>query len=1045
MKLKKVLLISAAVFAFLLLCIILIPFLFKDKIKAAIDKELAKSVNAVVYYDPGQFGLSLIRNFPNFTVSLGDFGLIGKAEGFAGDTLTNIKKFRIVVDFISVIKGGQIKIKSIYLKEPYILTRYTKDGKFSWDITYPDTTAIDEEKKPEEEPSAFSIKIEKWEIENGTIVYDDQITPTYALVKKLNHKGKGDITATVYDISTFTSSPDVYVSFENVPYLNHYALEADVAMNIDMERSVYKFLDNKFKLNNFKFGFDGSIAIPDSNINIDIKYSAKDNTFKNLISLIPAIYMSGYEKLKADGDVSFEGYVKGVSNATSIPGFGLILKVDKAMMQYPDLPTALTNIATDLNIDCKDGVLNNMVIDLKNFHVDMGSNPIDAKALVKGMDTYDIDANIKAKVNLEDITKMFPVEGTTLKGLFSADVTAKGQYSDAQKLMPNVLAKMNLKDGYVKTSSFPEPLEKINFAASVTSNGDMKTSSAELESFSMQLAQDPFSATAKVVNFEDPNYWVAIKGVIDLIKINKLFPIEGTTMEGIIKADVYTKGIMSDINAGRYDKTATGGTLDITNLKYVSTDFPQGLKLSTARFTFSPEKINIDKMEGFLGKSDMSITGYFANYINYILDTTGKSVIQGKMKFASKKFDVNEWIDTTSTEADATKTTETPSESSVFEVPKNIDFVLNSTINEVLYDKMVMTDMTGDIIIKDGVLRMNALKFNTLDGSMLMNGSYNTQDIKKPFFDFDMDMKNIDIKQAYKTFNTVKKMAPIAENMEGKFSMDLKIKADLGADMMPVYNTMNGQGSALIASASIKDNKVLAGIDKLTQSGNLNPMNIKDTKIKFKIENGNVKVEPFDVKAGNTKMNISGSNFLDGNIDYLIKSEIPAGAAGTAANNAIANLTGKPLQGNQNVKLNFKVTGPYNNPKISLEGGSVKEQVKEEVKNVVANKVDEAKDKARAQAQAEADKILADAQAQADRIKAEAADLANKIRTEGYKQADDLQNKGGNPLEKAANKKLAEKLRKETDEKANRITEEANRKADQIMNDARNRAADKLK
>jgi uncharacterized protein involved in outer membrane biogenesis len=987
---KKVFKIAGISIGVLFLLLLLIPFLFKDKIRAKIDEEIAKNINAKVFYDADQFGLSLIRNFPNFTVSLGDFGMVGKADGFVGDTLMSVDKFRLVLDVMSVISGDKIKINQVYLKDPYILTRYKKDGKFSWDITFPDTAAVTPE-AADTSASSFALNVAKWEIENGTIVYDDATMPVFARLEKLNHTGSGDITADIYDVKTYTKSEKVLVIFDGVTYLNNFLVEAKADLNINMTKSEYKFLENEFTLNNFKFGFDGLVAMPDTNIDMDITFKAKENTFKNLISIVPGVFLSGYEDLKAEGNVTFDGYAKGRFNAVSMPGFGLNLKVDKATMQYPQLPTAITDIFVDLGVDCKDGVIDHTNIDLKKFAMKMGNNPISAEALINGLEPMDIKkCKANASIKLEEVTQLFPIDSVTMKGLFTLGIDAKGVYSDVQKLMPTVTANMGLANGYVKYEGFPEALENMNMAASVTSDGNMATSSAELKSFSMTLAKDAFAATAKVVNFDDPNYEATLNGDINLEKISHLFPIEGTTMAGIIAAHIQTKGVMSDVTAGNYGKTATSGTLKFTNLKYISTiDFPQGITMSDAMMEFSPEKITISKLIGTVGKSDMDITGTFSNYMGYLFGKGGDTTIHGRMTFVSKKFNVDEWMTEDST---ATTTQAAPAEEEgVVPVPKNIDFIMASTIGEVLYDNMTMKDLNGDIIVKNGIARMSNVKFNSLGGSFLMSGSYNTEDVSKPSFDFDMDIQNMAIKEAYKTFNTIKTMAPVAENMEGNVSMKIeKLSGALGPDMMPVYATMNGAGNANIASAMIKDNKMLAGMATYTKA-KTNPLEIKDTKVKFKIVDGNVIVEPFDLNAGTTKMNIGGKNKLDGTIDYVVKLDVPAGSVGSS----ISSLTGT---GGNNIKVNLGVTGKGTDPKIKVLGGGTGDAVKDAVKDKAQAELDKAKADAEAKAKAELDKAKADAEA---KLKAEAEAAKKKAEADAKKK-----------LEEEAKKNIKNKLPK---------------------------------
>ncbi len=117
------------------------------------------------------------------------------------------------------------------------------------------------------------------------------------------------------------------------------------------------------------------------------------------------------------------------------------------MFKYPDLPTAINNINIDLLVDNKDGVIENTVLDLKKLHLDFGTNPIDAKAIVAKLYPTNVDANIAAKLNLAELSKMFPLEGLEMKGNYALQLKAKGTYDSLKKVMPSVDASMSLTNG----------------------------------------------------------------------------------------------------------------------------------------------------------------------------------------------------------------------------------------------------------------------------------------------------------------------------------------------------------------------------------------------------------------------------------------------------------------------------------------------------------------------------------------------------------------------------------------------------------------------
>src|SRR5690606_17376134 len=95
-------------------------------------------------------------------------------------------------------------------------------------------------------------------------------------------------------------------------YVSNKRLEADVKMEMNLPEMKFTFMENTAKLNDFAMTFDGFIAMPEDPINFDMSFGGKDNTFKSLLSLIPAIYNEEFDKVEASGDLDFNGYLRGV-------------------------------------------------------------------------------------------------------------------------------------------------------------------------------------------------------------------------------------------------------------------------------------------------------------------------------------------------------------------------------------------------------------------------------------------------------------------------------------------------------------------------------------------------------------------------------------------------------------------------------------------------------------------------------------------------------------------------------------------------------------
>jgi hypothetical protein len=489
---KKVLKWIGIIFLILLVLIITLPIIFKGKIVAKVKEEANKNLNAKV--DFGDFSLSLIRSFPDFSLSMEKLSIINLAP-FAGDTLIYAKDLDVTVDLMSVIKGEQIKIKSVKLDSPIMNFLVNKDGKTNWDITKPSA----EPGKPSE-PSQFKASLNSYVVKNGTILYSDVTMPFSVLLVNVNHTGKGDFTQDLFTLSTHTEGATVDLSYGGVKYLSSAKVSADADLEMDMKNSKYTFKDNKISLNDLDLGFSGWLAMPDTNIDMDLKFSAAKSDFKNFISLIPSVYSKDFKSVTASGKMAFDGWAKGRYNANSIPGFGLNLNIDNGAFKYSSMPSDVKNVFVDLKVNNPDGNNDHSIVNLSRFHMEMANNPFDAKLVLKTpVSDPDIDAMFKGKIDLNNVQQVVPLEkGTTLSGTITTDLTMKGKYSAAKKANLDGFSaggNLNVADLNYSSSGLKKPVSLK------TVNMTFNPKTVALNAFDMKAGNTDLKATGSLENF----------------------------------------------------------------------------------------------------------------------------------------------------------------------------------------------------------------------------------------------------------------------------------------------------------------------------------------------------------------------------------------------------------------------------------------------------------------------------------------------------------------------------------------------------------------
>src|SRR6185437_3429967 len=130
---KRLLTIVLGLVALVLVLLLVLPLLFRDKIAQRAKVEVNRSVNARV--DWRDAGLSFFRHFPNLTLRLDDLTVANTGK-FQGDTLAAVRHLGVVLSLPSVVgyalSGKPIVVRGIELDQPNLNLIALEDGTANW-------------------------------------------------------------------------------------------------------------------------------------------------------------------------------------------------------------------------------------------------------------------------------------------------------------------------------------------------------------------------------------------------------------------------------------------------------------------------------------------------------------------------------------------------------------------------------------------------------------------------------------------------------------------------------------------------------------------------------------------------------------------------------------------------------------------------------------------------------------------------------------------------------------------------------------------------
>ena len=416
----------AIVLLVLLVALIAAPFLLKGKIIRLLKTEVNNSINAKVDFDE-DISLSFFKHFPKLTVGINKTAIVG-IDSFAGDTLAYLPKLSISLDAMNIINGERANIKGIYLEEPYINLLVLKDGKANWDIVKVDSANADTSEL------VLSFGLEKIEISKARFNYDDKSIPYSTSAQDLSMNASGDLEAENFVLIGEMETPSMEMTYAGLNFLHKVKTKLNLKLDMDMKNMRFTFTEATAKLNNLDLASEGFVQLNEDDMDFDMKFSSANTDFKNILSLVPAVFAKNFSSIETKGKMGFNGFMKGKMTDDNYPAFGFNLEVIDGYFKYPDLPEAVKNIDLALHLTNKDGVPDHTVIDVPKFSAMVLNEKIYARANVKTpISDPLIDSEVKGKLNLGQVKRFYPLdEKESYQGVVDVDIAVNSYMSYIQ-------------------------------------------------------------------------------------------------------------------------------------------------------------------------------------------------------------------------------------------------------------------------------------------------------------------------------------------------------------------------------------------------------------------------------------------------------------------------------------------------------------------------------------------------------------------------------------------------------------------------------------
>jgi AsmA protein len=876
----------------ILALLFILPILFPGKIAEEVKVFANKKLNGELNFN--EANLSFFNHFPSLTLTLTDLSLKG-SEPYKKETLLSADEVAFGIDLSSLLFDNKVNIDKIYISDAFINVLVNEKGEANYNVY------ISEEKAIEKDPSETALRLEKIAIENTHLVYNDKSAKMLIDAKGFNYVGNGDLDKSIFDLYTKARIESFDFTYDGEQYLKNKKVNADLITKINTNSLAFVFEQNNLKINKLPVEFKGKFDFLSNGYDMDFSVKSEDSHLSDFFSALPPQYVTWLDKSKVKGKTDLSMSLKGkyIASKNLKPNLAFNMKIREGYVNYNQAPVSASNIF--LNFDTKLPSLDTeqLTVNLDSIFFNLDKDYVKAIVKTKGLATPNVDARIETKVNLATLNRAFGLQNIELRGTLNTNIRALGVYDKKNNKVPVTNGKIELKNGYIKTDYYPNPIKNINVIANIIDKkGSFDDLKIHITPAFFDFEGKPIFVNAMVENFQNIKYDIKAKGELDLGRIYKVFSLKGLDLKGFIQADVSFKGTQADAMNGNYTKLQNKGTLVLRDIKTSSEYLPKPFIIREGTFVFNQDKMNFNEFKATYGESDFKMNGFLQNVIDFVL--TDKAILKGNFMLQSDFINVDEFMGKQTITIDYPPLSvpdEVKTESTVIIIPSNFNLEINAIAKKVNFEDLKLENLKGKMNINKGQLTLKNSAFDLIGANVKMDIVYGSQSPEKAFFDFKVNAKDFDIKRAYNEVKMFREMASAAESAEGIVSLDYNVAGILDNKMMPIYPSLTGGGTLSVNKVKMKGFKMFGTVSKKTGKDAIANPDLSKVDIKTKIKNNIITIERFKFKVAGFRPRIEGTTSFDGKLNIKMRLGLPP-----------FGLLGIPL----------KITGTQENPKVQL-------------------------------------------------------------------------------------------------------------------------------
>lgn len=394
-------------------------YTYQDKIINLFVTEANKHIDTKV--EVGTISLSLFDKFPQIAVSLDQVNVV-EAVPESEESLGKLSKLYFTFSIWDVLRG-KYKVNELYLEDGAIYVKVLKDGSVNYNILKADTTAT--------EDSDFAFNLQHISLNRVTLHYTDlQQNQSYEADA---HQLQAALTIAPETITIETKGDATIntIKLNSGEYFKEKRVNLQTSLTIDRINKQIKLEPSVVKVENAAYEVAGTINYAQTT-ELDLKLEGKNTSIQSMLSLLPQHITKEFNQYRSDGDVYFNGVVKGKASSKHNPEITFNFGCHNATFYHPDVKQRLEKLSFEgsfTNGARQTASTSELV--LRNLKGSLNNRPFSGNLSYKNFKNPTIAFDVEGKVDVAYVLGLLQLEQVPGgSGLADVKIAFSGNFNE---------------------------------------------------------------------------------------------------------------------------------------------------------------------------------------------------------------------------------------------------------------------------------------------------------------------------------------------------------------------------------------------------------------------------------------------------------------------------------------------------------------------------------------------------------------------------------------------------------------------------------------